>query len=187
MDGKASPKCRGRSSRATTLQNVRSTSAQVILRPVVGRGLIVAFIIREGIVPECVVCESMRWSDSFWREEHANCADEDAQIEEQGPVLDVSEIQVHIELERRTISGGNLPEAGDAGFHVEAAVVVELVVINIVDGMRPRADKAHFAAEDVPELGKFIETVTAEDAAEAGDARIAMDLEGRTLALVAGA
>src|SRR5208282_3911329 len=46
---------------------------------------------------------SWRELDSFRREQHADCAGEDAQVQAQTPVLDVGEIQVHVEFKRRMV------------------------------------------------------------------------------------
>src|SRR5260370_8067909 len=79
---------------------------------------------------------SSRGLGSFRREEHANCASEDTQVQAQAPILDVGEIEVHVDLERRTVASGNLPETGHAGFHVKAPVVVKFVMAGLVRRMR---------------------------------------------------
>src|SRR5713226_6663140 len=98
---------------------------------------------------------SSRGSGSFRREQHANCAGEDAQVQAQAPVLDVGEIKVHVEFERRTVASGNLPETGDAGFHVKAPVVVKFVMADLVHRMRTLSNQTHLPAQHVPELREF--------------------------------
>ena len=41
---------------------------------------------------------------------------------------------------------------------------------------RPRADKAHVALEDVPELGQLVQAREAKEAPDAGDARVVVEL-----------
>src|SRR5208282_343012 len=124
-------------------------------------------------------------SGSFRREQHADCAGEDAQVQAQTPVLDVGEIKVHVELERRTVARRNLPETRDAGFHVQAAVVLEFVMIDLVDGMRPRSDQAHFSEQYVPELREFVEAVAADDTADRSNSGVVVKFENWALSLVA--
>src|SRR5208282_3648512 len=135
---------------------------------------------------ECLwlVCPWLE-SDSFRHEQHANRAGEDTQVQEQTPVLDVSEIKVHVELERRTAARRNLPQTRDAGFHVKAPVVVKFVMIDFVDGMRPRSNQAHFSAQHVPELREFVEAIAADDTADAGDSGVVVNFENRAFSLVA--
>src|SRR5208283_216563 len=128
-----------------------------------------------------------RRSGSFRREQHVNRACEDAQVQKQTPVLDVGEIKVHVEFERRTPARGNLPKTGDAGFYVKAPVVLKFVLADLGDGMRPRPNQAHLPAQHIPELREFVEAVAAEDVADASDSGVVVDFEDRALQLVAGA
>ena len=109
-----------------------------------------------------------RASGSFRREQHANCAGEDAQVQPQTPVLDVGEIKVHVELKRGTVACRNLPQTRDARFHVQSPELVKFVVVDLVDRMRPRSDQAHLPAQHVPELREFVEAVAADDTADRG-------------------
>src|SRR5260370_37089023 len=56
---------------------------------------------------------SWRGSGSFRREQHANCAGKDAQIQEQPPVLDEGGIKVQVDFERRTVWTWIRPETGE--------------------------------------------------------------------------
>src|SRR5208282_6690777 len=89
-------------------------------------------------------------SDPFRREQHADCAGEDVQVEAQTPVLDVGEVKVHVEFERRTVARRNLPQTRDAGFHVKAPELVEFVMVDLVDRVRPRSNQAHLSAQHIP-------------------------------------
>src|SRR5580692_11928215 len=170
MEGKASPKCRGRSSRPATCQSGLPSLSRVRARARLG-----------------VLSVLMARSGSLRREQHANRAGENAQVQAQAPVLDVSEIEVHVEFERRTVARGNLPETRDARLHIQATELVKFVVIDLIDGMRPRSNQAHVSAQHVPELRKLIEAVATDDAPDARDSGVVVNLEDRTLPLVASA
>src|SRR5208337_1574268 len=133
-----------------------------------------------------LVCPWRR-SGSFRCEQHVNRACEDAQVQKQAPVLDVGEIKVHVEFKRWTTARGNLPKTGDAGFYVKAPVVLQFVLADLGDGMRPRPDQAHLPVQHIPELRKFVEAVAAENMADASDSGIVVDFEDRALPLIAGA
>src|SRR5208282_5320205 len=133
-----------------------------------------------------LVC-SWRRSGSFRREQHANCVGEDAQVQTQTPVLDVSEIKVHVEFERRTVARRDLPKTCNARFHVKAPELVKFVMVDLVDRMRPRSNQAHLAAQHVPELWQFVEAVAADRASDSRDSGVVVDFEDRALSLVAGA
>ena len=94
---------------------------------------------------------------------------------------------MHVEFERRTVARRDLPQAGNAGFHVEAPELVKFVMVDLVDRMRPRSDQAHLAAQHVPELREFVEAVAADETSDASDSGVAVDLENRALSLVASA
>ena len=60
-------------------------------------------------------------------------------------------------------------------------------MVDLVDGMGPRSNQAHFPTQHVPELREFVEAVAADDTADAGDSGVAVNFEDRALSLVAGA
>src|SRR5262249_20060403 len=76
------------------------------------------------------------------------------------------------------IAAHDLPEAREAWLHAEtAALGVLLDARDLVNWQRTRADEAHFAAQDVDELGQFINAELAQPAAKWRDARIVFHLE----------
>src|SRR5437899_47414 len=62
---------------------------------------------------------------------------------------------------------------------------MKFVMVDLVDGMRPRSNQAHLPAQHVPELRQFVEAVAADNTADAGDSGVVVDLEGRAFSLVA--
>ena len=66
------------------------------------------------------------------------------------------------------------------GLHREApALGGGLELLDLVHRQRPRADEAHLAAEDVPELRQLIERGFPQESADRRDARILVHLENR--------
>mgnify|MGYP003694496391 CR=1 FL=1 len=109
---------------------------------------------------------------------------ENLQIERQGPVVDVLHVRTDplVELRLATV---DLPEASDARLHAEAPPVPACIdAIDVAHRQRARADEAHVAHEHVRELRQLVEAQAAEQATEAGAARVFLDLEDRTLGFV---
>ena len=78
----------------------------------------------------------------------------------------------------------DLPGAGQAGEHLEPPGELlrgQLLKVGTVAKLeRTRADDAHLAAEDVDQLGEFIEAGAAQEATESSHPRVAFDLEEHT-------
>ena len=53
------------------------------------------------------------------------------------------------------------------GQHAVAAAVPGLEQLVVAQRQRPRADQAHLAAQDVPELGQLVDREAPQDAADA--------------------
>src|SRR5512139_4320140 len=92
--------------------------------------------------------------------------DEDLQVEEEGPVLDVVEVMLDALLDRRVAAPAvPLRPAGPAALHAVAPHVLRDALAELLDDGRPlgpRADEAHVADEDVDELGELVEVVLAQ-------------------------
>src|SRR5215469_9810251 len=90
---------------------------------------------------------------------------EDLDVEPEGPVIDVFEVEADPVAEVfDVVAAADLPEAGKAGFDAEAAAMGEVVeAFDFIDGKRARADQAHFTAKDVEELGPFIDAEFAQE------------------------
>ncbi len=106
--------------------------------------------------------------------------DEDLDVEAEAPVALVAEVGVDatghgLEVAGFTAPALHLGEAGDAGLEGVALHVAgdeAAVLLVVVDGVGARTDEAHLTAEDVEELGQFIEAPAAQDATEGCDAGI---------------
>ena len=99
-------------------------------------------------------------------------------------MFDVLKIERHIRLERRIAPCGHLPEPRNAGLYVQPPVVLQAILLEIVGGMGPWANETHIAAQNVPELRKFVEAIFSEKPADVGDSRVVLNLEARAGAFV---
>ena len=79
---------------------------------------------------------------------------------------------------RQVRAAGDLPQAGDAGTHLEPAVAAarRTAATSPASGGRG-PDEAHLAAQHVDELGQLVDGVPAQQAAGPGDARVVLHLE----------
>lgn len=104
--------------------------------------------------------------------------EEDGAVEDEGGVGDVVEVEGEFGggvLDILAVGVIDLGPAGEAWFGEVAEVVGGQFVFVFGDAERPfgaGADEAHFAAEDVVQLGDFVDAALAEEAAEAGDAGV---------------
>ena len=78
---------------------------------------------------------------------------------------DVSHIQLHARFKGRIFAGGHLPQSGYARRHFEALFMPRAVLFHVFKRMGARADQAHVALEDVPELRQFVQAVLAKKTA----------------------
>src|SRR5262245_401539 len=78
---------------------------------------------------------------------------EDLQVDPRRAVLDVPDVELDPVLPRQRCAAVDLRPAGDSGPHLEPAALALCVALHLVTQCRPRADHAHVAADDVPELG----------------------------------
>ena len=113
-------------------------------------------------------------------------AQQDVEVEQERPVLDVVEIVLDAALDLFLAVGLAAPAvdlrpAGDAGLDAVAReIAVDRLVVEVlrglgVDRVRPRADQRQVAVEHhVEELRQFVEAGLADEAADAGDARIVL-------------
>src|SRR5260370_4611831 len=121
---------------------------------------------------------------AFGLRQRGDGAQRDFQMEPKAPVLDVFEVKRHVGVEGRIATRGDLPQASETRFHVEAAKVLDVVTLEVVNGVGTRAYKAHVATQDVPELRDFVEAQLAQPPPARGDAGIIGELEDGTGSLV---
>src|SRR5438270_1056729 len=86
-------------------------------------------------------------------------AEKDADIEPEGPLLNVLPVEEDDILEvDHLAASAHLPESGDPGLGVEAAEVVVLVFVEVRLEERSRSDQRHVADQYIGELWQLVET-----------------------------
>src|SRR5580698_8124829 len=113
-------------------------------------------------------------------EDDGDGAGEDFEVEPEGPVVDVLEVEFHPLVKTDLVAAADLPDASEAGLHGEAAAMPGVVVLHLAGNGRARAD------ENIPELGKLIDAGASQEMADGGDARVVLHLEDRAGHLVVG-
>src|SRR5690606_34115600 len=79
----------------------------------------------------------------------------------------------------------DLPQACEPGLDAEPAALGGFGdLVDFVDRERAGADEAHFAAEDIDELGEFVDRPLPQEPSEREYPRVALDLEYRPAHLV---
>ena len=103
---------------------------------------------------------------------------EDPQVRRQARVAHVPQLQLLPApvLPGGVVAVGHLPPAGDAGPHREHLVTVVPELVGLVERHGPRADHAHVSRQDVYELRDLVQARLADESAELGHARVAVDL-----------
>jgi hypothetical protein len=76
-------------------------------------------------------------------------------------VFDVPDIELDALVPRQPGATVNLRPARDAGPDLEAPSLPRRVALDLIGERRARADEAHFAADDVPELRDLVDGETA--------------------------
>lgn len=104
------------------------------------------------------------------------CLEEDEDVQPEAPVFDVPDVVLDTLLDAGVAAQAvHLGPAGDAGAHLLADEVegdLLLEVAHMVGDLGAGADQAHVTFEDIEKLGKFIHAELADEAAEAGFARV---------------
>ena len=109
---------------------------------------------------------------AFVEEDDFDGFDEDEEIHPDGPALDVFIIELGAAGEGGAVAAGDLPEAGDAGGDLEVILVGGAIAITLVGEDGAGANQAHFATQDVPELGELVQAEFAQEFADTGDTRV---------------
>ena len=98
--------------------------------------------------------------------------EQDDQVEQQRPVVDVEQVEAAVGLERRVVPGLDLPQAGDAGAHLVAGLQLGGELGDLGRQRRPRADEAHVAAQHVEQLRQLVEAERPDKPPDPRDARV---------------
>ena len=143
-----------RSAKSSSLPTPMWRSCRKSARPVGWRPLDLTF----GDLPPLRIA-SPDWtagSECRGSEGDQNGADEDAHVGHQGHRTHVRFVQVSV-LGQALVSGRRkLPDAGDARTDLMARVIPQRICFDYVNQLGSRADQAHVATNDVPQLGEFV-------------------------------
>src|SRR5205807_2023729 len=88
-------------------------------------------------------------------------------------VLDVPDVELDAVVPGQCRAAIDLGPAGDPRLHLEPATLARRVALDLVGKGRSRADQAHLAPHDVPELRQLVEGEPPEHSPNPRDARIA--------------
>src|SRR5439155_21293584 len=86
---------------------------------------------------------------------------------------DVPHVELDALVPRQLRAPVHLRPARKARLDLEAAALARRVLVDLVAEGRARADQAHVAADDVPELRQLVERETAQETAGASDPWVA--------------
>ena len=112
---------------------------------------------------------------------------QDLNIAPQGPVIDILDVQLDDFFKILDVAAAaDLPQAGDAGFHGQAALVVALVLLIFVQRRRAGANQAHIAAQHVKELRQLVDAGLADELAHLGDAGVVLHFKHQAVHFVLG-
>ena len=99
-------------------------------------------------------------------------AGQDMKVQPRRPIANVITIQAHTIAISLPFPAGNLPQTGQARSDSAIQREVQPVGRYLLFHNWPWADQAHLSPQDVPELGKLVETCSPEKPAHAGNARV---------------
>ena len=81
-------------------------------------------------------------------------------------MVNIPDIKRELLFPRQRVAAIYLGPAGDAGVYVVAAGLFGRIERQVFHSQRSWADEAHFALEDIPEFGEFVEAGFAEECTE---------------------
>jgi len=105
------------------------------------------------------------------RPERERRAQEDLQVDERRAVLDVPDVELDALVPRQPRPAVHLGPAGETGLDLEPPALPRRVALDLVGERGPRADHAHVAPDDVPELRQLVDREAPQEAARSRDAR----------------
>ena len=116
----------------------------------------------------------MKLTGAFLAENADDGAEKDLNIESDGPVLDIVDVEGATFVEGDIAAAGNLRKASEAGFDREDKTAI--TVVFKLDWLESaRANKRDVATQNVDELRQLIERAAAKEVAELGVARVVFE------------
>jgi len=108
------------------------------------------------------------------RHEQAQRLEEDLEVQAQGAVLDVPDVELDALVPGKRRAPVDLGPAGDPRTHLEPSPLAGRVLIDLGLDRRTRPDERHLAAHDVDEVRELVERQPPDDRPGARDPRIAL-------------
>src|ERR1700709_41123 len=96
----------------------------------------------------------------------ADSAGHDDEVHDEGPVLDVIEVEPHRLFPGKVGSSADLPQAGEAGLDQQPATHICAVKLYLARQRWAGTDERHFPGDDVPELRELVERRAAKPASD---------------------
>src|SRR5665647_3407072 len=109
---------------------------------------------------------------------------EQLDVPAQAPAGDVHVVQLHHLVEGDITPPEHLPQPGDAGRDVEALLRPAAALLSLFHPQGPRPDQTHLALHDIDDLRQLVHAPAPQPAADARDARVAFDLEHRSVVVI---
>src|SRR5665648_219455 len=109
---------------------------------------------------------------------------EQLDVPAQTPAGDVHVVQLHHLVEGDITPPEHLPQPGDAGRDVEALLRPAAALLSLFHPQGPRPDQTHLALHDIDDLRQLVHAPAPQPAADARDARVAFDLEHRSVVVI---
>src|SRR4051794_38452095 len=110
-------------------------------------------------------------------QDDADGLEQQADIAPEGPVRDVEVVEFDHLLERDPRPPQHLPQARHPRGEVEAVACVAVDATVLVLDERTRADEAHVAPKNVPQLRQLVDAQVAQDATDARDPRVGVEVQ----------
>ena len=102
---------------------------------------------------------------------------EDIEVEPDGPVFDVPDVEGDALGVGEVVASGDLPESGETGLDGNERGEVAGIAWSFCLDDGSGADDGHVASDDVEELREFVEAGSAKESSEGCDARVVFELD----------
>src|SRR5438128_566699 len=126
----------------------------------------------------------IRSTRSFARNHRWNGPEQDLQVQPERPLARVAQIQPDHPLVIQAAAAADLPEAGQSRPEVQPQTLVDVVIIEFVVEGRTGSNEAHFARQNVDQLGELIEATSPKHATNPRHPWVRPNLEEWRLYLV---
>ena len=122
---------------------------------------------------------------SLSRQNHADRLHNQLEVGPNATLLDVQKVKRNPLIEADVITvATRLPIASNSRLDEQTLPLIRGVLADLARKCRPWTNDGHVPKQDVEELRKLVQTGLADEATDAGNTRVGLDLEGRPILLV---